>query len=263
VSSSPSDPPPFSGVFADSPLPDAARIDDARFAAAYEALSGAERGILKLCIARLHRIWGEGPASSSLARRYGEGFALSQSSAPAAFAVIACPADWPAPSALLALVMPALLAGVKRLAPCFISPDADPVPASPLLAALELAGVEEAFCLSEDALAQSLAHLDPQSSCGRLLLLGPKDFCRRAALWALGSGCPLRAFPAPLYYSLEHDAVREQRFGPDGVPAPEDADESLLSLALDKAHEQVWIWPDTGPDWFINRRMKLEQLQSG
>lgn len=281
-----------------SPFPpqgwrDAHRLDDALFAAAYDALNGRERASLKKCIARLHRVWGERPEAQSATRRYAEGFCLTENRAPAAFALIACPVDCASPAALLAALLPALLAGVRTLLPCFIRPEngdahaqksspapkkgravsslpgAPPgalpglLPDAPLLAALELAGVEEAFCLDAAQLADCLATLGPEAVRGRLLLLGQANFCRKAASQALSVGLVCRALPAPpLYFSLERSAASEQRFAPAAAVPPHEADESLLTVALDQEHEDVWIWPDLGPDWFLNRRMRLAALET-
>ena len=129
-------------------------VDDARMGEAYESLDAQSRSALKTCIARLHRIWGESPDVSRSLSCPRQGFCLERENRPAEAAVIACAAGYRHPAAFLAAIMPAVLAGVQALLPVFVLPAVfagrESLPAAPLLAALELAGVERAVILDEE-----------------------------------------------------------------------------------------------------------------
>ncbi len=246
---------------------EAHRIADSLMAEAYESLSGEERGVLKKCIARLYAVWGERPVQGRAARSFRQGFGLEEDEAPARYALLVCKAKFCSPAALLATLMPALLAGVPEILPCFVrvkeeeafAPD---IPAA-LLGALELAGVERAFAASE-AEVFALARLLPASE-GRVLLLGEPGFGEPLILHAHRSGLPCRSLVRPfLYFSERLDAPVEQRFMEEGSATAgghgcEDTGKGL-PLRLDASHEDVWLWPELGPDWFRTRRMRIFSL---
>lgn len=245
-------------------------LESDAFAGAYAALDGKERAALKTCIARLHRIFGELPAAEGRTRRFDGAFCLREEQSPAEFVVLACPSSGVPPAALLAALMPAVLAGARHILPCFIArrPAADELPAgngaaAHSLAALELAGVEEAFLLSEEGLDDLLQLLRPRAAFGRLLLLGRPPFCEPQALSALRAGLVCRFLPLPArYYSsrLSRAAeLGERDFAGAECPDGED-DGGAMLLSLDAAHEDVWIWPDLGPERFRVTRLKLASL---
>lgn len=256
---------PCSGAFPGTALPDES------FARAYEALSGAERALLKLCIARLHAVYGEAPAFEARTRRFAQGFGLQEDSSPADWALVLCPALCPSPAALLAAVMPAVFAGLERLLVCFTPPASAPSAASPnaiaapLLAALELAGIERAFFSSGQELRCWLAQQGHVPGGGRLLCLGQAEEHAPFVLDALAAGADALLLPtAPRYYSMRLDAACEQRFaGPREMPvadSPAFDNEDALQLALDADHEDVWLWPGLSLDWFRRKKVKLYAL---
>lgn len=267
-------------------LPDAWVLDEARFGEAYAALDAYERSLLKTCIARLHQIWGESP-DLNLSRVARRGFCLEREDRPAATAAIVCPASYRHPAAFLAALMPAVLAGVARILPLFVTDRPGDAVSAPLLAALELAGVEDAYAPDGAAAIEALEALRPE----RLVLLGDGELGRRFAARAHELDVCFRSFAhPPRYYNerLGRAAIQEFTAEP---PAPSRSDgqcrgfagqsgehgragcpardapgrrepcaerkRDVPALSLDAAHEQVWIWPDLDPGWFRKARLRL------
>lgn len=224
---------------------DAHALDDACVGAAYESVSARERAALKLCIARLHAIYGESAARERRRRCFRQGFCLEEEEVPAPFALVVCEAAYRWPSAFLAAVMPALLAGVTRVLPCFLPSgrDADGCaePRASLLAALELAGVERSFTAGEEEAQSLLRDLAREEEGGCLVLLGERSFAESLLLTAHRSGVagiPLVRPPLA------------------GAHAPREGLRTDF-LFLDAAHHFVWVWPDLPPSCFRRRRMRL------
>ena len=233
---------------------DAHAFADSVMAGAYEALRDIDRAALKKCIARQHVMWGEYAACDRRTRAFRQGFSLEEDETPAAYALLVCEAPYPSAAAFVAALMPPLLAGVSAVVSCFISAkDQYPIQdldqksgqnsaqqgvSAPLLGALELVGVERAFAASEAevcALAE-LLHMD-HGSGGRIVLLGGPGFAESLILQAHRSGVRCRSL------RLEDDA--------DATELRRDA------THLDAANQDVWFWPDLGPEWFRNRRMRI------
>lgn len=219
-------------------------LDEGVQAAAYERVGGQGRASLKKCIARLYRIWGQDNASEEHSRCFCEGFGLRTRSAPAAFAIVACECGCPSPAAFLAALMPAILAGVGAVHPCFLSSGSaqTATPAAPLLAALELAGLEQSYAASENSLLKAMEAGRAGAGEGRLVLLGGRGFGEGPALFALRAGMPVQSLTPP----------------PDNAAG--ERDEGAPFLSLDGAHEDVWVWPSLPPDWFRTKRMALFAL---
>lgn len=250
-------------------------LHDDSFAEAYDALNGAERAVLKKCIARLYQVWGETPPKESRTRAFIQGFGLEESSAPVPYVLLVCELSYPSPAAFLAALMPALLAGVEPVLPCFV-PARDGggmrhVPAA-LLAALELAGVERAFLAADDAVQDFFTSLSGRNAAGRLVLLGGAACGESLALEAHRKGLPCRSLTGlPRYFSVRLDEAAEQCFRPrssgaaggNAIPPDDAGDEDGLFLSLDAGHEDIWVWPDLGPDWFRTKRMRFFSLGSG
>lgn len=255
-------------------LPDwleAYAVNDASMADAYEALGAESRSVLKKCIARLHRIWGESPERAVSLRCPSRGFCLECEDLPADAAVIVCEADYRHPVAFLAALMPAVLSGARLVLPFFLSPGGSAPsalsgtgapPAAPLLAALELAGVEHVYLVNEGAALDFVLGLPSDAS--RLVLVGEKPFGQSLVLHAHNTGLPCRSFvQPPRYYNERLGRMVELSFamadaGSRRVDEPGVAG-SLYGapVCLDADHENVWIWPDLGPEWFRLRRMRL------
>lgn len=265
---------------------EARALDDAAMGRAYESLDAQSRAVLKTCIARLHRIWGESADRDLSLHCPRQGFCLEREDRPAETAVIVCTAGYRHPTAFLAALMPAVLAGVRAVLPFFVPlPDADqpsgaarlsgrgpetglprggPVlPAAPLLAALELAGVEKAYPLDEEAVLAFVREIRPES--GRLLLLGERPFARDLILYAHSAGLACRSFFRPArYWSDRLGRAATLGFTAGQVPPafgekPSECGEERPEpdVRLDAAHEDLWIWPDLDPGWFRVRRVRL------
>lgn len=239
-------------------------IEDTRMAEAYESLGDKGRAILKKCVARHYDVWGERPQREVESRMFRQGFGVELTQIPAPWALIVCDADYPSPAALVAAIMPALLAGVSQLIPCFL-PVGGGISA-PLLASLELAGVEEAYA-AEEGEAISLARaLTEEKGKGRIVLLGRGSSFESLALFAHRADIHCRSLTGmPRYYSSRLCAVAEHcfdgpQYGPDALEEPEvvcPQDPDAMFLHLDASHESVWFWPSVGPDWFRSKRMRF------
>lgn len=259
---------------------DAHALDDARMGEAYESLSASSRAVLKTCIARLHQIWGESPEQAVSLRCPRQGFCLERAERPADVAVIVCAADYRHPTAFLAALMPAVLAGARAVLPFFVpsatlasslgpisaslsEPGRNGMPAAPLLAALELAGVERAFVLEEDDVLRFLREVRPEAS--RLLLLGEKPFAGPLLLHAHEAGLAVRSFfLTPRYWNERLRRVAILSFPAENTFPRRDGQQAEcqngvedMPVRLGEGHEEFWIWPDLGPDWFRLPRARL------
>jgi hypothetical protein len=208
-------------------------LEDSLWDAAYERLDAGVRSRLKLCVARLHALWGERPLGRRLSLSLAGGFTAAWEWTPVPYALILCPANLEHPDRLLAACLPPLLAGVRRVLPCFLAPARPPL--APLLAALELAGLEQAVLASRRETLEGLALMRESLGVGRLLFLGRRSRGESFVLAAYRLGIPCLALTG------------------DEGNAP----------ALDAAHEGVWVWPDLGPEWFYRRSVALEGGQPG
>lgn len=272
-------------------------VDDAAFAAAYEATGDVGRARLKTCIARLHVVYGAAGGAGggevrqgSTATRWRQGFASLEQVAPCAWTLVCVDAAWASAPRLLAALLPALFAGVGSVAVVRVGGEG-PWPA-PVLAALELAGQEvvaDAAPVVLPALLDSLAHGGAGQGMGRLLLLGEHPDAMFAHARALG--VPVwRDGPAPIIGvagispeiapSDRLDAAALRAAHPDAVfaevPAAPSAHGFQASLAavacgLDHAsvwlghadlvlgpgHEWCWMHPGLSPAWFARRAVAL------
>lgn len=183
-------------------------VDDAAFAAAYEAAGDVDRARLKTCIARLHVLYeaaggaGAGDVREGrTATRWRQGFASLEHASPCAWTLVCMDAAWGSAPRLLAAVLPPLFAGVGSVVVLRMG-GSGPWPA-PVLAALELAGQEAVADAAPEALPALLEALAAGTGVGgtggtggaggRLVLLGdhPDEMCARArslgiAVWRDG-----------------------------------------------------------------------------
>ncbi|MDR2161268.1 MAG: hypothetical protein LBO77_03915 [Desulfovibrio sp.] len=203
-------------------------LDESLWGVAYEDLNSREVSRLKLCTARLCALWGERPLSRSLTLRHAAGFTAKWEWETAAYALILCPAEQDQAERLLAACLPAILAGVDMVLPCFLTKGAGRPPAGRMLAALELAGIERAVLVSEKEALRGLALLRGLPGAGRLVFLGPASQAEPFILAAHRLSLPCLA--------------------PAGAEP---------CLALDEAHAGIWVWPDLSPEWFCRRRLSL------
>lgn len=221
----------------------ACAVGDEAFAEAYEALGAARRARLKRCIAVLYESFGEWPMHQTSRRVFRQGFVLEDEDAgPSPAVVIVCDATYPFAGGLLAALMPALAAGAR---PFVLFRDTGGGIARPLLAALELAGVEDAWLLDEARLADFFrAVTEPGASRGdcadgpaRLVLLGGTLFGDELVLEAHRRGVPCRSL-----FGLPGGAGKASA----GFDAPGGLD--VLDGA--DASGAVLFWPHLEPGWF-------------
>lgn len=233
-------------------------VGDEAFAEAYEALGAVRRAGLKRCIAVLYESFGETPVRETVRRAFRQGFILEDDDAgPAPYVIIVCDAFYPCAEGLLAALMPALAAGAR---PHLLFRDSKGGVAHPLLTALELAGVEEAWLLDDariqdffraatgpatetaSAGACAAANMPPGMLDGapdrtprlhagaeaRLALLGEEAF---------GEGLILEAH--------RRGALCRSLFG-----LPPEARRAREAAATPAAHGPVLFWPHLEPGWF-------------
>jgi hypothetical protein len=240
---------------------DARALPDETRAAAYAALSGVELAVLKKCIAVLHRFWGERPRRLMTPCAFSPQLHTELDDRPAPWALVVCDAAYVSPAALLAAVMPAVLAGVDLVLPCLVRAEDDLAPLflSPLLAALELAGLERAFSFSPLDAAVLLELLADEGGDGRLVLLGQGSYSANLAALAFELGVVSRFLTRPpRYFNKRLYMTAEQRFDDTAADGSIDGDDPRdIVLHLDTRYENIWIWPDLGPDWFRTRRLRV------
>lgn len=297
----------------DFPYPawlEAHAINDGDVAKAYESISAGQRSGLKAAIAALHRIWGESPRLREQTRAFSPSLAVREEARAAPFAVYLIEENYRYPACLMAAVMPAVLAGVERILPCFlpsaagvggkdsprtaaktttagaarvkpaqnirqaaVAPEkpAGPLPNPHLLAALDLAGIERSFATTAEAAQKLLSDMTQTLGPGRLVIIGqpapagaPADgpACDRVnglaglALAALRLQTPcIDLSGTPRFLSGQKPvcppAAGDSRPKAGRSPAP------VPNLTLDKHHENIWLWPQLGPDWFCDKRAHI------
>lgn len=158
---------PFSGHAVWPEDLDAHRLPDQALAEAYDATLPPLRGCIKNTLALTHAVYGECP--DSLERRIidsARGFARATHAEPVPWAVVAFTPAYAAGPRLAAALMPALLAHVPLLGAVCVG-------GRPSVAArvvLELAGVEDAFCLDQASFGRLLRDMR-RCGVGRLALL--------------------------------------------------------------------------------------------
>ena len=259
------------------------RLDDSLMAEAYEALGPEKRAVLKKNIAVLYAVWREQRESTCLTRHLPEGYTVHQETHPAPYTLVVCAAAFPSPACFLAAAMPALLAGVGLVVPCFVGAAARPHAA--LVAATELAGLEDAVALPDEEQVLPLLHaLHGQGARGRLVVLGHAPLARAALAYAVEHGIPCLSLVSPASFHLVDEGTEDTFAGVSAVPAapaqatdgvgavPPGSTECLqvsweeqagiateapCDLTLTGALANIWVWPHLDPPWFMNRRMRL------
>lgn len=145
---------------------EAHRVDDAAFAAAYEAVGPKCRAAVKTAAAMYFRYDESAREVVHESRSdHISGFWRTRTVFPAPWAIVAITPRYTAAARLLAALMPAVISGV-RLVGCVC---VDGLPSDPCLATLELAGVTDVFVLSAAELSALLEETQPGP--GRLVLL--------------------------------------------------------------------------------------------
>lgn len=130
------------------------RVSDEKRAMAYESVPATTRGEIKQTIARLFTFWGKSSVSMQKETRLA-GFSAHEEYTPAPLAFVVCNAQKTAGSHAIAALLPAILAHVPHIIPCYIHDGKSPFPEEHLLG-LELLGLDDAYCLTCDELAKIL-----------------------------------------------------------------------------------------------------------
>lgn len=149
------------------------RVPDHALAQAYNTVSALQRAQLKTALAfqfeLCQRVQPDLVSHSQHNAR--TGFDVSVEKRPLPWALAVVDSAFASPARLLAALTPALLAGVPQVLVAFIKNSAQPIPAA-ILVALELAGLEDLFELSEEQCRMLLSKCMEQNplSVGCLLL---------------------------------------------------------------------------------------------
>ena len=154
------------------------RIEDGLCADAYEAAGPGARAAVKTAIAMFLKYSGSSAEVVHEERTDRlAGFWRSRTVFPAPWALVAFTPNYAAAARMLGAVMPAVCAGVSLIGCACIGG----APAGPVLAALELAGIEDIFTLTEAEASALLEETQPGP--GRLVLLhsGRLDTLRQQA----------------------------------------------------------------------------------
>lgn len=153
-------------------------VEDAAFLRAYEGLDSCLRSWLKLCIARIHGHYGQkNHAEECFSVRHASGMVSRTNSRPLHWALVLFDGAFVAPARLLAALMPPILSGVEELAVVRAGVARQAWPA-PLLAALELAGVEQVFQCGTRSIGPLLEHVAQCAEPGIVLLAHPMQLSR-------------------------------------------------------------------------------------
>jgi hypothetical protein len=147
-------------------------VDDEAFAAAHDALSALERARIKQTLARMFAVHAPAvPLRQSRAAGFDPDVAAVCRTMPRPCALVAIGPDFASPARLLAACLPALRARVGGVA--VVRVDGGGAWPQPLLAALELCGVETAFSLSSRQAARLFAETGAAMPGGAVVDFGP------------------------------------------------------------------------------------------
>lgn len=261
---------------------DALRLD---LSQAYTAISEADRAWLKQSMVMAQYCYGFLPWQEEQRREQAEcaGFSSVLGSQPVHWALLFFPPQYPAPVRLLAALMPALLARVPVLVPVCTGSAC----AQNLLAALELAGVENVYALERaghdaEALMQYLSANAEQKTydCGVVLTLAGATVPASCADWIAArktvrcwkEDVPLRCAFNPHNPALDREQIRRSHPDMELCALPLDAEDGVFGfdalygasapaqvpLVLGAGLEGCWIYPQLVPDFFRVRRMAFD-----
>ncbi len=161
------------------------RVDEDAFAAAHDALSPFERALIKQSLARLFAVHDPGaPVRRQRCDLYAPDVVTRSLCHPRPWAVVALGREFASPVRLVAACIPAVRARVGTLA--VVRVDADTPWPPPLLAALELAGVETAFAFTAGQASRFFMETARTTPGGAVVDFGPAG---RLPGGVLGRGC--------------------------------------------------------------------------
>jgi len=252
------------------------RVADEAFARAYSRTGDRGRACIKSCIAALYRqSRTDGPVSSAVSSKYGDGLTRLEEITPRPWFVLAVSPEISSPSMLLSAVMPALAA---RIPLAFaVRPKGRGGWPRPMLTALELCGVEHTFSPPLEELKRCLSFLAREYGPGGVACLGPDAFERRirAIVPEGGAVCGLNPPSMGLLETPGVDWNRETldfclsgtvmqvhsdpaalaAAGHGAVFAPARFAPSSARLVIGPGREFLWEWPDLPVELFFARRL--------
>lgn len=261
-------------------------VADGVFAKAYDAVTPAERAVIKTGIARMAAFFGpvEGVETHSVTTLR-EGFCLHADSRRAPWAVVMWDGAYAGAMRVLAALVPAMLAGVTDILACRVG-GGGAFP-QPLLAAMELAGQElVADCSPEDA-AEIAALCGAADTGGRLVLLGRNAAFDRIAAAALERGTDVRRYAAPVRIGIAastfvtpslDDTLRFVHPDAALVPFEGDAAQGNFSavycaenavpqylgrtpLVLCPGNEGFWRWPGVDRNFYRAQSLGIRDIE--
>ncbi len=150
---------------------DALQVDDDVFARAYASLDAVRRSVLKKWIAHLYLFWERNRSEErSETIRWHQGVITTAVTRPLDWSLILLGETFASPTQLLAVIMPVLLSGTRRV---IVAREAEGDFPVSLLVGLELAGQEDVLAADPDRLARVVEHLPERyGSQGMILGLG-------------------------------------------------------------------------------------------
>jgi len=258
-----------------SPFPDwlhERSVTDHAFASAYEALSDVMRSCLKLCISQLYDHCRSQVAATGGCRattlQHASGLAASIRQEPAPWCLVVLDQDFVSAPRLLATVLPPLVAGVRHLQVVRLAARKAPWPPA-LLAALELAGVEQVAQTPAQQFQALLEHLQKTGAFGSILAPQPLPTLSQQAWLTLAQASCWRfwqprfvgqAGESALERTKERTKGRAGVFAADATGLPW----KLLILAWCQPDLAVELWYEDGsplaeppaalpPAWTVRR----------
>jgi len=248
------------------------RVSDAAFARAYSLAGDRGRALIKSAIAALFEAGRLGRSPSvTVSERLPSGLShAGQCVSRPWYALILGPAAV-SPAQVVAAVSPAL---ARRIPVFVVRPKSRAGWPPAVLAALELAGVEQVFAPPRESFKRFLRELEPN---GTLCCLGDAPFMERIRA-SVPQGCFFHWLVPPesafLYrgpgvhwdaqtLAFSHAGLRFLEYGPNASPreacwaafSPRDKAPQSARLVLEPGREALWDWPDMPSELFFSRRL--------
>jgi len=250
------------------------RVSDQAFARAYDAIGDRGRALIKTALAALFEAGQPGrPVSRAVAEGFHSGLSRTEELLTRPWFLLILAPDVLSPAQVAAAVMPALALRIPVLA---VREGARASWPPAVLAAFELAGVEQVFAPPKEHFTRFLKELGGQE--GGAVCLGDRPFWARArALVPPERRVHWLAVPesAGLYrapdvhwdektLAFAHAGLRFVEYGPMPEPAdktswaffaPAAKAPASAGLVLEPGREALWDWPDMPGHLFFSRRL--------
>lgn len=252
------------------------RVPDARFARAYARTGDEGRALVKSCIAALFEGLGaHGPAATSATSLHHSGLVRTEERHPRPWYALVIGPDARSPSMLAAALLPAVAARLPLVMAVRLGARGWP---DPLLATLELCGVEQAYAPPLKEFKSCLKFLADTHGFGGVACMGQPDFAARVRALVPG-GCAWVELTPPgsvgllaspdipwdldaLSFSLGEAAIDAHldeaslaAAGHWAVYAPAGRAPAGASLVVEPGRETVWDWPGLPGELFFSRRL--------